>query len=260
MVLPILVFAFLASVHAQTDTLTNEVEIYQPLGILSDGSFLRDADDSFPDYMFALMPEIMRISRNLKSRDVIETLMAYMPIARRIIEYQAISEGTGLTVKQEQALQFSEKVIPPMMQFVRELNGDNPYLNNLPLNEAPDEATTTLLLDLLPDVQATIRNLKHQYGGWPGMDKSLEILNAFMPLARKTIQYRAKIAGRKVSDDEELYLNFAEQVVPPIMAYAQNLFEGKTITHQQANILQLIAGANRELNAKRLSASARRLS
>ncbi|CAL4086963.1 unnamed protein product, partial [Meganyctiphanes norvegica] len=254
----ILVCAFLASVHAQNAAF-NEVQTSQVLGVLSQASPL-DQANIFPDYLFALMPEIMSISRNLKSRDVIDTMMAYMPIARRIIEYQSLSEGTGFTIKQEQALSFSERVIPPMMQFVRELNGNNPYLNNLPLNEAPDEATTTLLLDLLPDVQATIRNLKHQYGGWPGMDKSLEVLNAFMPIARKTIQYRAKIANRPVSEDEELYLNFAEQVVPPIMAYAQNLFEGKTITSQQANILQLIAGANRELNAKRLRSSVKRLS
>lgn len=147
-----------------------------------------------------------------------------------------------------------------MMQFVRELNGNNPYFNNLPLNEAPDEDFTTLLLETLPEVQTTIQKLKHQYGGWPGLDKGLEILNAFMPMARTIVSTRARIAGRTVSEDENLYLNFAEQVVPPIMAYAQNLFEGKTITHQQANVLQLIAGANRELNAKRLRTSARNLS
>merc|ERR1712025_622507 len=228
-----------------------ENETYEPLGILHQSIAYNDKE-AFPDYMLLLLPEIMKISRNLKSRDPIETMMEYMPIVSKIIEYQSLAEGHPVSRTAEQALSFSNRVIPPMMEMVRELNNGNTYGNNLPLNEIPDEDTTTLLLKLLPDITQSIKNLKFRYGGWPGLDKSIEIMNEFMPLARKIGEYNSEIKGRSSLDaEEQIYLDFAEKVVPPIMAYAQNLFEGKTITFRQANILQLIAAANSDANRQR---------
>jgi len=226
-------------------------EVYEPLGILQE-TVQSNADEAFPDYMLLLLPEIMEISRGLKSRDPIETMMEYMPIASKIIEYQSLAEGHPVSRTAEQALSFSNRVIPPMMEMVRELNDETTYGNNLPLNAIPDEDTTTLLLKILPDITQSIKNLKHRYGGWPGLDKSIEIMNEFMPLARKIGEYNSEIKGRSSLDaEEQIYLDFAEKVVPPIMAYAQNLFEGKTITFRQANILQLIAAANTDANRQR---------
>merc|ERR1719290_664325 len=58
-----------------------ELGILKPADVTSAGMF--------PSYVMDLLPEIMAASTKIKSNDVVDTLMAYMPFARKIMAGQS---------------------------------------------------------------------------------------------------------------------------------------------------------------------------
>ncbi|CAL4066637.1 unnamed protein product, partial [Meganyctiphanes norvegica] len=200
---------------------------------------------TFPSYILDLLPELMAASSQIKSNDVVDTLMAYMPFARKIMAAQ--SPDGQLTARQENMLRFNEKVTPPMMRFVEGISGGS-SLTDMPLNAIPDDKFTDAMLRMLPDVSTIINQMKAKYGGWPGTDKALEIMNAFMPLARKATLYEAELEGRQMTAEEDSFLTFAERVVPSLMEYSQALYYNALQPGQENEITQLVKSAVEDLH------------
>ncbi|CAL4134421.1 unnamed protein product, partial [Meganyctiphanes norvegica] len=119
----------------------------QVLGVLEQADY-SGGTGAFPTYILELLPELIAASTQIKSKDVVETLMAYMPFARKILAAQ--SPDRKLTVEQEKLMHFTEKVVPPMMKFVQGIYGGN-GLQDLPLNAIPDDYTTDVYIKMLPD-------------------------------------------------------------------------------------------------------------
>ena len=90
----------------------------QVLGILKPNDL--DGGGSFPDYINELLPELITASSQIKSDDVVDTVMAYMPFVHKIMEGQS---GGKLTSEQLRQISFAEKVVPPMMRFVEGISG-----------------------------------------------------------------------------------------------------------------------------------------
>ncbi|CAL4066638.1 unnamed protein product, partial [Meganyctiphanes norvegica] len=200
---------------------------------------------TFPSYILDLLPELMAASSQIKSNDVVDTLMAYMPFARKIMAAQ--SPDGQLTARQENMLRFNEKVTPPMMRFVEGISGGS-SLTDMPLNAIPDDKFTDAMLRMLPDVSTIINQMKAKYGGWPGTDKALEIMNAFMPLARKATLYEAELEGRQMTAEEDSFLNFAERVVPSLMEYSQAMYYNALQPGHEDQITQLVKSAVEDLH------------
>jgi len=215
----------------------------QVLGILKQNDL--GSAGSFPPYIQDLLPELISASAQIKSTDVVDTVVAYMPFARKIMAAQ--SPNGQLTAEQERQISFTEKVVPPMMRFVEGISGGS-SLSQFPLNATPDDDFTDVMIKMLPDISDIINQLKAKYGGWPGTDKSVEIMNAFMPLARKATLYQAQLKGRQVTEEEEAYLKFTEKVVPSIMNYSQDLYNKNVQPGQEYNIEQLVKSAVEDLH------------
>jgi len=217
----------------------------QVLGVLKPAHYdSAGLSGQFPSYIADLIPEMITASAHIRGYGVIDTLMAYMPFVRKIMAAQ--SHGK-LTAEQEKLITFTEKVVPPMMKFVEGIYGGK-SLTDMPLNEVPDYSFTDVMIKLLPDIQAIINELKHKYGGWPGTTKSIEIVNAFMPLARKATQIQAEQEGRYITEEEEKFLTFAEKVVPAALGYSQALFYKNVDSRQEYQITQLIKSAVEDLH------------
>jgi len=214
-----------------------ELGILKPADVTSAGMF--------PSYIMDLLPEIMAASTKIKSNDVVDTLMAYMPFAHKIMAGQ--SPNGKLTVEQENLLRFTERVVPPMMRFVEGISGGS-SLNDLPLNATPDDNFINIMLKMLPDISAVINQLKLKYGGWPGTYMAVEITNAFMPLARKAMLYQAELEGCQITEEEDAYLTFAERVVPSVMEYSQALYYNSVQPGQEYEIGQLVKSAVEDLH------------
>ncbi|CAL4134424.1 unnamed protein product, partial [Meganyctiphanes norvegica] len=188
------VFVCLLVIPLVSSSSFHRPETSQVLGVLKQADYSAHSGGSgeFPTYILDLLPELIAASTQIKSKDVVDTLMAYMPFARKIMAAQ--SPDRKLTVEQEKLMHFTEKVVPPMMKFVQGIYGGN-GLQDLPLNAIPDDYTTDVYIKMLPDISEIINGLKKKYGGWPGTDKALEIMNSFMPLARKAAYYHAELKG-----------------------------------------------------------------
>jgi len=200
---------------------------------------------TFPSYILDLLPELMAASQRIKTTNVVDTLMAYMPFARKVMAAQ--SPNGQLTARQENMLRFNEKVTPPMMRFVEGISGGS-SLMDMPLNAIPDDKFTDVMLRMLPDVSTIINQMKAKYGGWPGTDKALEIMDAFMPLARKATLYEAELEGRQMTAEENSFLTFAERVVPSLMEYSQALYYNAIQPGQENQITQLVKSAVDDLH------------
>ncbi|CAL4156623.1 unnamed protein product, partial [Meganyctiphanes norvegica] len=107
------VFVCLLVIPLVSSSSSYRPETSQVLGVLKHQDFAAHSggNGQFPTYILDLLPELIAASTQIKSKDVVENLMAYMPFARKILAAQ--SPDRKLTVEQEKLMHFTEKVVPP---------------------------------------------------------------------------------------------------------------------------------------------------
>jgi len=212
------------------------------------------------DILSELMPEFIEITNKLESRGITgrgrtqskEVVESFMPLMRKIMTNQAELEGRTLTQQEVNAINFAEKTVGPFVTFGYDVSDDGLGFNNptLPKGDVPNDFFAQMMVDLLPDLTRIVKQVKQQYNGWPGTGSAVEVMNLFMPFARRVVESQARIEGRFITREEQDYLRFGEDTVPILMKYAQEAFiTGKSLeAAEKYNIVELTQTAWNKLN------------
>jgi len=212
------------------------------------------------DILSELMPEFIEITNKLESRGITgkgrtqakEVVESFMPLMRKVMTNQAELEGRTLTQQEIDAINFAEKTVGPFVTFGYDVSEKGLGFNNptLPKSDVPNDFFAQMMIDLLPDLTRIVKQVKREYGGWPGTGSAVEVMNIFMPFARRVVESQARIEGRFITREEQDYLRFGEDTVPILMKYAQDSFiTGKSLeAAEKYNIVEVIQQAWEKLN------------
>jgi len=212
------------------------------------------------DILSELLPEFIDITNKLETRGITgrgrtqakEVVESFMPLMRKVMQNQAQLEGRSLTTQEVDAINFAEKTVGPFVTFGYDVSDNGLGFNNptLPKNDVPNDFFAQMMVDLLPDLTRIVKQIKQQYGGWPGTGSAVEVMNLFIPFARRVVESQARIEGRFITREEQDYLRFGEDTVPLLMKYAQESFvTGKSLeVAEKYNIVNVVQQAWEKLN------------
>merc|ERR1719315_762222 len=150
------------------------------------------------DILSELMPEFIEITNKLESRGITgkgrtqakEVVESFMPLMRKVMTNQAELEGRTLTQQEIDAINFAEKTVGPFVTFGYDVSEKGLGFNNptLPKSDVPNDFFAQMMIDLLPDLTRIVKQVKQQYNGWPGTGSAVEVMNLFMPFARRVVE------------------------------------------------------------------------
>jgi len=212
------------------------------------------------DILSNLLPEFIEITNKLEARGITgkgrdqakDAVEAFMPLMRKMMQSQATLEGRSLTQQEVDAINFAEKTVGPFVTFGYDVSDNGLGFNNptLPKSDVPNDFFAQMMVDLLPDLTRIVNQVKLRYNGWPGTGSAVEVMNLFVPFARRVVESQARIEGRFITREEQDYLRFGEDTVPILMKYAQEAFlTGKSLeTAEKYKITDVVQQAWAQLN------------
>jgi len=246
----------LSSAFLDESSSSNQVlGILQPLPVASRGN----------DILSELLPEFIEISNKLEKSDLLrsessrdgraeaaEIVQSFMPIMRKLMSKNADEEGRSLTPQELDAIAFAEKSVGPFVKFAYDVSNYGKGFTHpgLSKTDLPTDLSAEMMVDLLPELTRFVLQIKNRYGGWPGADSAVEVMNLFLPFARRVVESRAKLEGRFVTKKEQAHLRFNEETMPILLKYSEEAFKsGRSLeAAEKYNIIDVVQKAWEKLN------------
>jgi len=181
---------------------------------------------------------------------------SFIPLMRKVMAKNAEAEGRSLAPQDISVLNFAEKVVGPFVNFGYDISNygrgfTDPLANpGLLKNNLFTDLSAEMMVDLIPELTRFVLQIKNRFGGWPGADRAVEVMNLFLPFGRRVVESQAKLEGRYVTEEEQAHLRFNEEVMPTLLKYAEEAFKtGKGFeTAEKYNIAEVVENALAKLN------------
>ncbi|KAK7073123.1 hypothetical protein SK128_013404 [Halocaridina rubra] len=217
----------------------------------------------------AILPEITSAFQELSSSRahsnpsepayLQNTLAAFIPLSRKVLQATGEAEGRGVTQEQLDRLNVAELMMPSIFKFMEDMRGMSfdSRDSRSPVAESTlsrsNEPTGVLTpesgnlrgvaeatLELLPELSAVFSQISSDPGrSNPNDPKYVQrVISAFLPFSRKVPLATAKAEGRVVPKEELNRLDAAEAAMPAVFQFMNRLRENDFFETQANTVSQ----------------------